>query len=185
MTIHRDDAHAGVEHPEVEVVVGLDSQTAIKVAVADEESAAVEHGLMVDEVAPDGGRGTGAGVTASIFETGFADHDFGVCLIECAHGVGENRRAGEAIIGPEEKKPVATGGGDAFVHRVIDAGVGLGNEGGEAVALGLEPLAGAVGGSAVDDDEFGVGVALGPHAFQRGAKAGSGVFADDNHTDAG
>ena len=60
------------------------------------------------------------------------------------------------------------------------AGVGLGDERGEAGALGGEPLARAVGGGAVDDDDLGVDLVLFPDAREGGVEAGAGVFADQN-----
>lgn len=168
---------------EVEVVVGEQRVGRIERAVRGEETAAIEGGLVVDEVA---GEPMGAGivgVAAAIGVGGFAGGDSGSGAGEQDGGEGEDFGGGEAIVGAKEEEPLATRDGDGAVHGIVYAGVGGAGKMGEARAVSFKPGDGAVGGGAVDDDDLGAEVVLIPDAGESGGEARAGVFADDDDAD--
>jgi hypothetical protein len=173
-------AHAAFPEADVEIVVGLNRERGVEALVFGEERAAVERGLVVGEVARDGIHVRAELVDAAIVEGGFAGGDPGFGLPHPVNGFAEDHVADEAVVGTEEVDPFAGGAGDAFVHGVVNARVGFRDEHGEAGAAGFEPLARAIGGAAVDDDDLGGEVELLPDAAEGGVEAGAGVFADEN-----
>ena len=140
---------------------------------------------MVDEVAGERADVLGEFVDASVVEGGFAGNDAGRGGGEGFEGFGENHVADEAVVGAEKKEPVAAGAGDGLVHGVVDAGVGFGKEGGEAITVLLKPGEGAVGRGAVDDDDVGRDMALSPDAVERGGEARAGILADEDDAQRG
>jgi hypothetical protein len=174
------EAHAAFPEADVEIVVGHDGQRGVEAVVFGEERAPVKRGLVVGEVARDGIYVGAELVDAAVVEGGFAGGDSGFGFAHPVNGFAEDHVAHEAVVGAEEVNPFAGGAGDAFVHGIVNAGVGFGDEDGEAGAAGFEPLARAIGGAAVDNDELGLDVELFPDAAEGGVEAGAGVFADED-----
>ena len=179
----RRKAHSCAVEAEVELIVGLKGVGRIEGAVRGEESAAIKGRLVVDEVA---GAGIGSGiesVNATVGVGGFSGGDIGGGAGEQDGGEGEDVGVGEVVVGAKEEQPFATGGGDGAVHGVVNAGVGGAGNVGELRAMALKPSNGAIGGSAVDDDDLGGEIALVPDTGEGGGEAGAGVFADNEDAD--
>lgn len=174
------EAHAVFPEADVEFVVGHDRERGVEGVVFGEEAAAVERALVVDEVAREGIHVRAEFVDATVVVGDFTGGDTGFGFLHPVDGFAEDHVADEAVVGTEEEEPIASGAGDALVHGVVDAGVRFGDEDGETGALGLEPLARAIGGAAVDDEDFEVDVKLVPHAGERGPEAGAGIFANED-----
>lgn len=174
------EAHAIFPEADIELVVGHDGERGVEAVVFEEERAAVERGLVMDEIAREGIDVGAELVDAAVVEGGLAGGDAGLGFFHPVDGFAQDHVADEAVVGAEEENPFAGGAGDTLVHGVVNAGVGLGDEDGEAGALRLEPLARAVGGGTVDDDDLGGDMELLPDAGERGGETGAGVFADEN-----
>lgn len=177
------EAHSCAVEAEVELIVGLKKVGRIEGTVRGEETAAVEGGLVVDEVA---GARINVGierVEAAIGVGGLAGGDIGGAAGEQNGGEGEDFGSGEVVVGPEEEEPLAAGDGDGAVHGVVNAGVGGAGKVGELRAVPFEPGEGAIGGGAVDNDDLRCEVALLPDAGEGGGEARAGIFADDDDAD--
>jgi hypothetical protein len=109
-------------------------------------------------------------------------HGIDIGVLEGLGDLGEYVFVGVEVVRMQEADHVAGGAGDALVQGVLDAAVGLADQGGELVVLGLQDLHGAVGAGPVDGDVLAVGVALRGH---EGKAAGDGVGAVEGGGDDG
>ena len=84
----------------------------------------------------------------------------------------------EGVAGVEEYEVAAAGSGEAFVHGVVKAAVGLGEDGGFVGGVASGNGEGVIFRCAVDDQVFIVAACLGGHALHCGRQGRGGVVGD-------
>jgi hypothetical protein len=92
------------------------------------------------------------------------------------------RRQQQLVVSTQEQQPVAGGEKAHLVHGVVDAAVRLGAPPVDAVCMAPQDIECAVGGSAVDDDQFERGRLVPQDALQRPFQNGGGI--ESHHADA-